>query len=61
MKGSRPERNKQDNPYNNPFSNEKNWIGGELPIETTTNASPGQHSVDRTRNEWVEKREEVRG
>jgi hypothetical protein len=61
MKGSRIDRNRKENPYNNPFSNEKNWIGGDLPSETAPNASPGQLSVDRTRNEWIEKREEARG
>jgi hypothetical protein len=61
MKGSRIDRNRKENPYYNPFSNEKNWIGGDLPSETAPNASPGQLSVDRTRNEWIEKREEVRG
>ncbi len=61
MKGSRIDHNRKENPYNNPFSNEKNWIGGDLPSETAPNASPGQLSVDRTRNEWIEKRKEGRG
>lgn len=55
QKTARTDRNRRDaDRNNNPFSNEKNWIGGDIPREAPmTTPSAGQVSFDRTKTEWI--------
>jgi hypothetical protein len=60
MKGSRADRTRKENTGPTPFSNEKNWIGGDFardppPAHTTTHTP-----ATLPRNDWIEKKEEPR-